>query len=113
MQNNQLYKGSLSTIVLKLLHDKGKMYGYQITREVEKITDGELVITEGALYPTLHKLEAKGLLSVEIKTVNNRPRKYYFLTENGKKETVNLLNEMKNFIQHMDILLNPKTAFDV
>ncbi|MFW5755011.1 MAG: PadR family transcriptional regulator, partial [Tangfeifania sp.] len=67
-----------------MLKDNGKMYGYQITREVEKITSGELVITEGALYPTLHKLEAKGLLSVEIKKVNNRPRKYYLLTENGK-----------------------------
>lgn len=109
MQKNQLYKGSLSTIILKLLNDKGKMYGYQITREVEKITSGELVITEGALYPALHKLEAEGLLSVEIKSVNNRPRKYYFLTDNGKKETVSLLNEMKSFIQNMDILLNPKT----
>ena len=108
MQKNNLYKGSLATIVLKLLHDNGKMYGYKITREVEKITAGELIITEGALYPTLHKLEAKGLLSVEIKKVNNRPRKYYFLTENGKKETVSLLNEMKTFIQNMDILLNPK-----
>ncbi|QGY44823.1 PadR family transcriptional regulator [Maribellus comscasis] len=113
MQKNQLYKGSLSTVVLKLLTDNEKMYGYQITREVEKITAGEMVITEGALYPTLHKLEAKGLLSVEIKKVNNRPRKYYFLTENGKKETVSLLNEMKAFIQNMDVLLNPKTSFDV
>jgi len=92
MQKNQLYKGSLSTIVLKLLNDKGKMYGYQITREVEKITSGELVI------------------SVEIQKVNNRPRKYYFLTENGKKESVNLLNEMKAFIENMDVLLNPKLA---
>jgi DNA-binding PadR family transcriptional regulator len=108
MQKNNLFKGSLSTIVLKLLNDNGKMYGYQITREVEKITAGELIITEGALYPTLHKLEAKGLLSVEITNVNNRPRKYYFLTENGKKETSSLLNEMKAFILNMDVLLNPK-----
>ena len=108
MQKNQLYKGSLSTIVLKLLNDSGKMYGYQITREVEKITAGELLITEGALYPTLHKLEAKGLLSVEIQNVNNRRRKYYFLTENGKKETVNFMNEMKAYIENMEILLNSK-----
>ncbi len=108
MQKNNLYKGSLSTIVLKLLGDKGKMYGYQITREVEKITSGELVVTEGAMYPTLHKLEAKGLLSVELAKVNNRTRKYYFITEKGKKETVTLLNEMKSYIQNMDILLNPK-----
>lgn len=84
------------------------MYGYQITREVEKITAGQLVITEGALYPTLHKLEAKGLLNVEIKKVNNRPRKYYFLTENGKKESLNLLNEMRAFIRNLDVLLNPE-----
>lgn len=86
------------------------MYGYQITREVEKITSGDLIVTEGALYPTLHKLEAKGLLSVEIKKVNNRPRKYYFLTENGKKETVQLLREMNTFIQNMNILIKPKFA---
>jgi DNA-binding PadR family transcriptional regulator len=110
MQKNNLYKGSLSTIVLKLLADKGKMYGYQITRDVEQITSGELVVTEGALYPILHKLEAKGLLSVEMKKVNNRIRKYYFITEKGKKETVNLLTEMKAYIENMEILLNPKLA---
>ncbi len=110
MQKNSLYQGSLSTIVLKLLSDKGKMYGYQITREVEQLTSGELVVTEGALYPVLHKLEAKGLLSVEMKKVNNRVRKYYFITEKGKKETVDLLSEMKSYIQNMEILLNPKLA---
>ncbi len=108
MQKNSLYKGSLATIVLKLLNDNGKMYGYEITRMVEKITSGELTVTEGALYPTLHKLEAKGLLGIDIQTANNRPRKYYYLTETGKKETVSLLNEMKVFIRNMDALLNPK-----
>jgi DNA-binding PadR family transcriptional regulator len=108
MQKNNLYQGSLLTIVLNLLSDKGKMYGYQITREVEQLTSGELVVTEGALYPVLHKLEAKGLLSVEMKKVNNRVRKYYFVTEKGKKETVDLLSEMKSYLQNMEILLNPK-----
>ena len=110
MQKTNLYKGSLSTIILSLLKDQGKMYGYQITREVEKITSGKLVVTEGALYPTLHKLEAKGLLSVELAKVNNRVRKYYFITEKGEKETVNLLNDMKSFMENMEILLNPKLA---
>ena len=108
MAQNSLYKGSLSTIILKLLNDKGRMYGYQITREVEQITSGDLKITEGALYPVLHKLEAQGLLSVELKKVNNRQRKYYFITEKGKKETTGLLNDMKSFIQNMGILLNPE-----
>lgn len=110
MQKNNLYKGSLSTIILKLLSDKGKMYGYQITREVEKITSGELVVTEGAMYPILHKLEAKGLLSVELTKVNNRIRKYYFITEKGKKETISLLSEMKLYLENMEVLLNAKLA---
>lgn len=108
MQKHSLYKGSLSIIVLKLLTDNGKMYGYQITHEVEHLTSGDVVVTEGALYPVLHKLEAKGLLSVEMKKVNNRVRKYYFITEKGKKETANLLSEMKTYLQNMEILLNPK-----
>jgi PadR family transcriptional regulator, regulatory protein PadR len=108
MVQNSLYKGSISTIILKLLNDNDRMYGYQITREVEQITSGDLKITEGALYPVLHKLEAQGLLSVELQKVNNRPRKYYFITEKGKKETVGLLNDMKSFIQNMGILLNPE-----
>ncbi len=86
------------------------MYGYQITREVEKITNGKLVVTEGALYPTLHKLEAMEFLSVEMARVNNRTRKYYFITEKGKKETVTLIEDMKNFMENMKLLLNPKYA---
>ncbi len=105
----QFKKGSTPLLILSVLEEES-MYGYQIMRELETRSQGYFSLTAASLYPTLHKLEAKGLLSVEIKTVNNRPRKYYFLTENGKKETVNLLNEMKTFIQHMDVLLNPKLA---
>lgn len=66
MANQKLYKGSLQTIILKLLEKQDKMYGYEITRKVKELTKGELKITEGALYPALHKLEAEGLLDVKI-----------------------------------------------
>jgi len=39
------------------------MYGYEIKQHVKQLTEGELAITEGALYPALHKLEARGLLT--------------------------------------------------
>ena len=65
MANTKLYKGSLVTIILKLLQDNDKMYGYEITQKVKELTKGELNITEGALYPALHKLEAEGFLLVE------------------------------------------------
>ena len=107
MKNSQLYKGSLNTIIMKLLEENGKMYGYEITQKVKVITQGELNITEGALYPALHKLEAEGLLDVEIEKVDNRMRKYYKLTESGQNETVNRLSELEDFIRNMQSLVNP------
>jgi DNA-binding PadR family transcriptional regulator len=108
MGNNQLYKGSLATIILKLLGEKGRMYGYQITQEVKALSEGEFVITEGALYPALHKLEADGLLTVEIEMTGNRMRKYYSITQNGQREVVDRMAEMELFIRQMQVLLNPK-----
>lgn len=108
MKSTNLYKGSLTTIILKLLNENDKMYGYEITQKVKEITKGELNITEGALYPSLHKLEAKGLLDVEFTKVNNRTRKYYKLTELGTQETVNKLAELEEYIRTMRALVNPK-----
>ncbi|WP_405574766.1 PadR family transcriptional regulator [Winogradskyella sp. Asnod2-B02-A] len=110
MSNSKLYKGSLTTIILKLLNEHDKMYGYEITQKVKALTKGELKITEGALYPALHKLEAEGLLDVEVAKVDNRLRKYYKLTETGTKETVNKLEELAEYIKTMQTLVNPKLA---
>jgi len=110
MSNAKLYKGSLSTIILKLLAESDKMYGYEITQKVKKMTQGELKITEGALYPALHKLEADGLLDVEVKKVDNRLRKYYKLTEKGTKESVNKLAELERFIETIQGIVNPKPS---
>ena len=112
MANSKLYKGSLTTIILKLLNEKDKMYGYEITQKVKELTKGELNITEGALYPALHKMEADGLLDVEVAKVDNRLRKYYKLTENGTKETVSKLAELENYIKTMQALVNPKFSLE-
>ena len=91
-------------IILKLLEENDKMYGYEITQKVKEITKGELNITEGALYPALHKLEAEDLLDVEVEKVDNRLRKYYKLTEKGTKETVNRLSELEDFIKNKTMI---------
>jgi len=112
MGNQKLYKGSLQTIILKLLESDAKMYGYEITQKVKELTKGVLHITEGALYPALHKLEADGLLDVEVAKVGNRLRKYYKLTENGTTETANRLEEMQEFLKTMQQLVNPKFGLE-
>ncbi|WP_223032300.1 PadR family transcriptional regulator [Hanstruepera marina] len=111
MANSKLYKGSLTTIILKLLSEHNKMYGYEITQKVKALTKGELQITEGALYPSLHKLESDGLLEVEVAKVDNRLRKYYKLTEKGSKETVSKLEELEQYLATLQALLNPKLSF--
>ncbi|MAN27032.1 MULTISPECIES: PadR family transcriptional regulator [Mesonia] len=110
MSNSKLYKGSLSTIILKLLAENNKMYGYEMTQRVKELTQGELTITEGALYPALHKLEADGFLEVEMQKVDNRLRKYYKLTQAGTQERVNRIEELERFIETIQGIVNPKPS---
>jgi len=110
MISKQLLKGTLKTIVLKLLEEQGRMYGYQITQEVKALSAGQLELTEAALYPTLHKLESEGLLTTEKEKVNGRTRKYYSLTLTGKKERTNRLNEFDEFVRVMNLILKPKAT---
>ena len=112
MKNSGLYKGSLTTIILKLLNEHDKMYGYQITQRVKEITNGKLNITEGALYPSLHKLKSSGFLDTEVLMLGNRKRKYYRLTEKGTRETVKKLDEFEDYIAIMRALVNPKFRSD-
>jgi len=103
-----MLKGTLQTIILKLLENNNKMYGYEITQKVKQITAGEISLTEGALYPALHKLEADGLLETFTEVVDNRARKYYKLTEQGGKEVTSKLSEAQAFIEQLQLLLNLK-----
>ncbi|MCO5936001.1 PadR family transcriptional regulator [Mucilaginibacter sp. RB4R14] len=108
MSTNPLLKGSLQTIILKLLEDNHQMYGYEITQKVKEVSEGEIMLTEGALYPALHKLEADGFLETFTQVVDNRVRKYYRLTEQGGKEVTSKMNEAQAFIEQLQTLLNLK-----
>lgn len=110
MDKRSLYKGCLEPVILQLLQDNNRMYGYEITQKVKELTKGELNITEGALYPLLHKLEASGTLEVEMENIGNRVRKYYKLTKAGKKQTAIAAEELNTFLETMQLLLKPKTA---
>lgn len=60
------------------------------------------------MYPALHKMEAEGILEVEVENVDNRLRKYYKLTEKGTIETVNKLAELEEFIKNMQSIVSIK-----
>lgn len=104
--NKSLYKGTLQNIILKLLAKEVKMYGYQMTQRAKELTQGHLEMTEGALYPILHKLESEGVIVSEIQHINGRDRKYYLLTEKGKRQQEVYEAEMKNYIFNLNTIFN-------
>ena len=106
MYSSELIKGTLKTIVLNLLKDNTKMYGYEITQKVKEITDNKIQITEGALYPTLHALEKQGDVVVEKMYIGKRVRKYYILTDQGKITVTDRVNELSDFMKTMRFLLD-------
>lgn len=110
--SSELIKGTLKTIVLKLLADNKKMYGYEITQKVKELTVDKIQITEGALYPTLHALEADGFVTTEIEYIGKRIRKYYSLSPTGRAKTKEKVKELANFMDTMISLLDikPKMA---
>lgn len=106
MYSQELIKGTLKTIVLSLLANNEKMYGYEITQHVKEQTSGKIQLTEGALYPTLHKLEAEGLLTTEKMSIGKRVRKYYRLTKTGNQQANDRVAEFKAFSKTMNSLLS-------
>ena len=107
--SSELLKGTLKTIVLKLLADNKKMYGYEITQRVKDLTLDKIQITEGALYPTLHALESDGLVTTETEFIGKRVRKYYSLSPSGKTKTKEKVSELTDFMETMKFLLDIKT----
>ncbi len=108
MISTDLIKGSLKTIVLKLLEENGRMYGYEITKKVEELTDGKIKLTYGALYPVLHKLESEGVLITDAENFNNRIRIYYKLTQHGHSVVAEKLKELSEYIDSLQRIVEHK-----
>ncbi len=111
LYSSELIKGTLKTIVLKQLENK-RMYGYEITQRVKELSFDKIQITEGALYPTLHALEAEGLVTVETEYIGKRVRKYYSLSPEGKTKIDEKISELADFMNTMKFLLdiNPQAV---
>jgi len=105
---SDLIKGSLKTIVLKLIKEEGPMHGYLITQKVEELTEGKIKLTYGALYPILHKLENEGILITATANYNNRIRIYYALTDKGQRVVIERINELNEFISSLQRIVNAK-----
>ncbi len=95
MASKGLMAASTKPLILSILKE-GKNYGYGITQRVKELSGGSLQWADGMLYPVLKKLEREGFVSSEwIITDSDRRRKYYSISEAGKKE---LIVEQENWL---------------
>ncbi|MFT7249449.1 MAG: PadR family transcriptional regulator PadR [Psychromonas sp.] len=90
------------------MHDDSRMYGYEITQKVKELTKDDISITEGALYPILHKLEAEDIVTAKTVKVDGRIRKYYKITPKGNVVAKDSIAELKASAVNLNLILNPK-----
>ena len=83
---NDLVQGTLDLLLLKILALQ-PLHGWAISLRLKSLSSDVLQVSEGSLYPALHKLEQEGWIQAEWKqTENNRRAKFYALTRLGRKE---------------------------
>lgn len=110
MYPSQLLKGTYQTIILKLLQDHKRMYGYEMSLKVKEASKGEVSLPEGSLYPILHKMEEEGLVQMEKVNIGKRVRRYYSLTPTGSAQALFKVEEFERFVKTMSHLIGSKTA---
>ena len=100
-----LRRGSARVLILSLLQEQ-PMYGYQLSKDLRRRSKGYFEFKEGTLYPALHRLEKEGLLRSRWQVVEEGPsRKYYHLTDKGRKELDRLQRDWATYAQRLLALL--------
>ncbi|MCH5191928.1 MAG: PadR family transcriptional regulator [Oscillospiraceae bacterium] len=101
--SKELAKGSTGLLVLSVLSN-GELYGYQIIKTVELMSENVFQMNEGTLYPILHSLEKEGFLTSRWceSEENSRKRKYYKITDKGRKELAAQKAEWESYSRAVD-----------
>ena len=105
-QKADLFKqGTLELLILRLL-SSGSLNGWDVMQRIQLISGDVLTVTAGALYPALHRLEARGLISAVWKpSENNRKAKFYGLTTRGRKQLETQRKEWERFSDAVALIL--------
>jgi len=108
----QMRKGTTTVIILNLLAELDRpMYGYEIIQELEARSQGYFAFKEGLIYPRLHELERQGLLRSEWRgEEGSRRRKFYTITDAGRRRLERELQGWRAFTRHVNQLLGVETG---
>jgi transcriptional regulator len=105
-QQADLFKqGTLELLILRLL-SSGSLNGWDIMQRMQLVSGDVLTVTAGALYPALHRLEARGLISAVWRpSENNRKAKFYGLTTRGRKQLETQRKQWEQFSGAVALIL--------
>lgn len=112
-KQNNMKRGTIELVLLLLLQT-GQKYGYQLSQELEKFSDGEYELKEATMYPTLYRLTQNGYLNDrQIKVGVRRTRVYYEITADGRLYLQNLIQEYTSITGAVGkIIKNTKQTYD-
>jgi transcriptional regulator len=100
-----LLRGTLELLILRLLRAR-QLNGWEIMHQLQIVSRDALSVTPGALYPALHRLENRGLISAVWRpSENNRKAKFYALTTAGRKQLATDRKSWERFSGAVAIIL--------
>lgn len=101
----QLRKGCLDLAILASL-SRGRLYGLEILRVLQQ--EAQLVLAEGTVYPILSRLKQEGLLHSEwVEADAGHPRKYYWLTDEGRSRAESMARAWSSFATNLSRTVEP------
>ena len=106
MAKKSFYK--IEMLFLKVLEQED-CYGYQLTQSIQDITNGQIKIAEGTMYPILYKLQDKAYISDrQVKVGKRQTRVYYHLEPAGKEYLSQLTHDYYQMIDAIQAVLGPR-----
>lgn len=107
MMDKEMMKGSIDLLLLSLIHQR-ELYGYEMTRIIKRLSKDTYEMSEGTLYAALKRMERKNWIASYWKDTENGRRKYYQMTNEGKKE---LKQKQENWEWMNDLIKKSSESF--
>lgn len=103
-----LLQGTLDLLILRTLR-YGRQHGQGIARAIQRLSEDELLVDHGSLYPALQRLEEQGWIRAEWGTSdNNRKARFYLLTKTGKKQLLHETSQWRRLTAAIARILGPQ-----